>query len=889
MRNRVAHLVAHISGDMPSFTGHDIAHLDALWSTADELVDDSFRINPAEAFLFGGAALLHDAGMTLAAYPGGLSDLECTDEWRDSMAYTLRRWIEGHSSGVAPLDDREIRRIATIDTLRRLHPSKALQLATQKWKHPDGSDEYLIGDSELRDYYGSTIGELAKSHGEDIRKLFELETSLNAPTELPVNWYANRVTVACLLRCADAAQLDGRAPRFAHAIANISDVVSQRHWGFQDGMGRATRHHEALRFTRGKPISRPDAQVWWTCYEALVCVDRELKDCSKLLSDLHCQQLAARYVLGAESPTAMKEFIPTVDWEPLAVLVSASNVPNMVKTIGGKQLYGDDPWLPVRELIQNSADAIRARRKLEVSFGSKPGQGTILLRFIQRRGEYVLEIEDDGIGMSRAVVTGALIDFGKTFWYSDDMRHEHPGLAARGFSATGRFGIGFFSVFSIAKSVQVISRRFDRGPDTSVVLEFPEFYDLRPIFRKATVDEYVRNVSTVISVTLSVDAIARFYPRAQRLKFDAANYSFVASKLCRKIEAMCLMSDSEIIFETESSNAKVLIARDGWLTLEPSKLLGIIMEAGASRSLYVLRPAGVTYEQIVSRITNIYDRSGVVKGRAVLVPSRLGLRDALLMYCGGFATGYANESTVRNALGIVEGTDPNVSRSRSTIDESRLNLAEWASCQARLWEDADSLRGQIFLAPEVFRLKGAPANLKAGRLGNQLLTQSEIRELVKSRSTLHLYHDIAPRIFTRSEYAGGKAISLHDEDATLVSFVPADDTLFIHTKSLQSPESERQFGFDWYPESCVFDEQFSEYLGKLSDLDESWLTLIEEDDADVFNRRTIEQWPILLSIIDEIASYVGIERTFAIHVEVAAKVGQIGKCDVLGPILVFEW
>src|SRR3546814_5071102 len=86
MRTRASALVAKIAGDLPHMTVHDVTHLDALWEMASIATGESFDLNPAEAFVFGGAILLHDAAMTLAAFPGGIAELREQTEWRDLHA-----------------------------------------------------------------------------------------------------------------------------------------------------------------------------------------------------------------------------------------------------------------------------------------------------------------------------------------------------------------------------------------------------------------------------------------------------------------------------------------------------------------------------------------------------------------------------------------------------------------------------------------------------------------------------------------------------------------------------------------------------------------------------------------------------------------------------------
>ena len=66
LRRNAIQLVAQISVDLPQITLHDVRHLDGLWKTADLIAGDNFELTPTEAFVFGAAVLLHDAGHALA-------------------------------------------------------------------------------------------------------------------------------------------------------------------------------------------------------------------------------------------------------------------------------------------------------------------------------------------------------------------------------------------------------------------------------------------------------------------------------------------------------------------------------------------------------------------------------------------------------------------------------------------------------------------------------------------------------------------------------------------------------------------------------------------------------------------------------------------------------
>jgi HSP90 family molecular chaperone len=190
--------------------------------------------------------------------------------------------------------------------------------------------------------------------------------------------------------------------------------------------------------------------------------DGELRAVDGLLADTNRVRLAAKGVLNTDHASRLALDLRTDGWEPADAEIRIRDVPGLVRTLGGNQLYGNRPEVPLRELIQNSADAIRARRKLQ---GQDNSFGQIIVRPGRDETEQQdwIEVEDNGIGMSKTVLTGPLLDFGATFWGTPRMRQEFPGLEASGMEATGQFGIGFFSVFMWGERVRVLTRRYDRA------------------------------------------------------------------------------------------------------------------------------------------------------------------------------------------------------------------------------------------------------------------------------------------------------------------------------------------------------------------------------------------------------------------------------------------
>ena len=90
VRTRASALATQIEVDLSEFTVHDVTHMDRLWELLDVIRGEDVDLNPAEAFVLGGAILVHDLGMAAAAYPGGIDEIRRGDDYRDALAVAVR-------------------------------------------------------------------------------------------------------------------------------------------------------------------------------------------------------------------------------------------------------------------------------------------------------------------------------------------------------------------------------------------------------------------------------------------------------------------------------------------------------------------------------------------------------------------------------------------------------------------------------------------------------------------------------------------------------------------------------------------------------------------------------------------------------------------------------
>jgi len=416
-------LAQRISSDLPGLTLHDEEHLAALWDRASQLTGEGYPINPLEAFVFGGAVLLHDTGHAVAAYEGGLLELKQTLEYRDAVAAILRK------KGANPplIDeianpDQEIADAALFVALRRLHAKQAEVLATREFQ-----GICLIDDHELRNNLAQLIGRVAASHHWDRNLLDEkLHNMRGAPSFMPQEWTIQPVKIACLLRCSDAIQIDQRrAPTFARAI-HAPQGESAIHWLAQQLAQPVVRYEKdfgpgALGFTSQNDFTEDEADAWWIAYDLLKNANKELQGCYQLMKEVDLPPFTADRVAGAESPIQLERYIRTAGWRPVSAEVRVSSVEQIVRLFGGPLLYGPDPSAPLRELIQNASDAVRARRALAAD---ALYEGKVIVSLKEEQDTWQLVVEDDGIGMSERILTGPLIEFGKSFWASEEAQDE---------------------------------------------------------------------------------------------------------------------------------------------------------------------------------------------------------------------------------------------------------------------------------------------------------------------------------------------------------------------------------------------------------------------------------------------------------------------------------
>jgi len=749
-RTVVEHLANDIAVSMPMFTDHSINHIDSLWDTAALLIDDDFPMNPAEAFVLGGAFLLHDLGMGLVAFPNGVDDITSDPLFDDLSAMALARL---KSTSSANIDEDTLRRTArdeaVVTVLRLRHAKQAERLVGQRFRSPSGEEFNLLENTELRSAFGPVIGKIAHSHWFEVDELpHHFPNVLGPHARHPDEWQIDALKIACVLRLADAAHIDSsRAPTYLHAFRRPT-ADSHSHWYFQQRLTRPRVNIDRLEYTSTQVFEADEAASWWLAYETIGMIDRELRKVNALCADLDRHRFLVRSVAGAETPERLARYIPTSGWRPIDARLKVSHVSDVVARLGGKELYGNRPEVALREAVANAADAIRARSKL---YGGS--DLSVVIRMKKEDSDYWLSVEDHGIGMSPEKLVSALTDFGYSHWQSTDMASEYPGLLSQGFKSTGQFGIGFFSTFMIADYVEVKSLKHFEAATETHVLVFPNGLSSRPLLRVAEESERLHGGGTILRAKLRCDPLLDEGLFGTEV-LDESRTHMLRSMLLE----LCALADVDIQLDGPDEDAQVetLLRANDWKTLPPRELF---------RRLYRTRESDPieqamydAYEDVFAEhVRDLKNEDGDIIGRAILAS---GLESAAVkdlwwwpspranVYVGGFYAYY-----IWDCLGAFCGEPLKADRFSAFPVARTDELRRWAESQAELVRRSKYATARSrYGAGDLARSVGAEVPLlPCGFVDGGEITPSILALMLEKRDQLLMIPSFELHVFHRDD------------------------------------------------------------------------------------------------------------------------------------------
>lgn len=168
---------------------------------------------------------------------------------------------------------------------------------------------------------------------------------------------------------------------------------------------------------------------------------------------------------------------------------------NMMKILTS-EIYQGDPYVFLRELLQNSVDAIRMRREILLRNSINAQNSFVINVSIKKHGNEHTAITwtDNGVGMDAYIVKNYLAMAGKSYYMSTDFERENFE-----FDPISKFGVGILSCFMVCDSLEIETERepYFGTVEPALRIEIPSV--LRQ-FRVEPISRQVHKVGTKITV-----------------------------------------------------------------------------------------------------------------------------------------------------------------------------------------------------------------------------------------------------------------------------------------------------------------------------------------------------------------------------------------------------
>jgi molecular chaperone HtpG len=490
----------------PAYTDHGISHVGSIFEASERLIPkavwDKELLSPEDASVLTAACFLHDLGLHLqeAGFAaliaadsqhkplpwfgddqrGRPADIPWASLWQD-FRREARRFsqsqldrILGPAYGDAPqivfgdldtepsgwtLNDR----LLIGEFLRRHHARLAHEIAIYGFPGIV-EDEFPVLGKSLSSL-AEPIGATARSHNEDMRVMVDYVDSRGKGNLRPDG--VVQLYLMGVLRISDYFQLEAKraTPLLLHlrepqSPASVEEwkkhqAISSISWDHKDPHAVSIQvspgHNLRTHLQLGELIAELQAELDLTAavlsetFGASKLPDFQL-ELQRVLTNLHEPDLHRRL-----------SFVPR-----RARMRSAEDLFRLVVD----DLYGNEPAVAGRELLQNAVDAVGERERWEAQnreqlsendFRSQAADVVVEVKEVDDEIG-LLRISDRGIGMTASTVIESFLAAGATFSPSAEAAALDTDGAMRWIKA-GRFGIGVFAAFLLGDLIQVTTRQ----------------------------------------------------------------------------------------------------------------------------------------------------------------------------------------------------------------------------------------------------------------------------------------------------------------------------------------------------------------------------------------------------------------------------------------------
>jgi len=444
----------------PQFTLHDDRHLLRTTELMGLVLGSGVeRLNVIELTLLILSAFFHDQGMVLSEKE--LSSLNVNEDFRlfrDNWLVDHPNYGETASQMNSPLygmprREKIARKLAELDAamltdyIRETHGHRSSEFIHSSY----GRDKRMEIQSVNLSPFLATLCESHILPGKALipRKGFRYDEQIGTYT-------LNMPILAAVLRLADILDFDrDRTPEVLLRSIHFTSSVSLLEWEKHRSVEGWHISSDLIRFSiRCKhPAYEAAARKCMDWIDGELAASKEV--CRRQPRDLN------GYELNLPTHVDRSRIEPLDDTYRFHDLEFSLSRDEVVRLLMTDKLYGNE-HLCIRELLQNSLDALRYRKALFLNAGVQWDEGKVELRHsVNVDGYEVLECTDNGSGMDEDVIQNHFVKIGRSFYRSPFFERERNRLKATGndFDPCSQFGIGFMSCFMLGDSITIKTRR----------------------------------------------------------------------------------------------------------------------------------------------------------------------------------------------------------------------------------------------------------------------------------------------------------------------------------------------------------------------------------------------------------------------------------------------
>lgn len=381
--------------------------------------------------------------------------------------------------------------------LRRHHARLAHEIAFNGIPNGISHGEKIKLASTLNYRFYDLVGFIAKSHNLSLRNAVDRLSKNSKQSDQGIHV----PFVMAVLRIADYIQIHSdRAPSDLLKVKKLISPISRGEWNKHHSIDQIHNNHddpEAI-FIDAEPL---DAITYESLIFLFTDIQKELDISWSILGEIYGRYSDLKLGLNIRrirsSLDNKNDFIEEkrINYIPEVFRFRTAHTQLMELLI--KPLYGNRPEIGIRELLQNSIDAVKERIYLVEKgvISNESNQLKVILTLEKDNDQYFFTVSDNGIGMSKEIVRDYFLNVGASFRHSDIWKEHYTANGKTTISRIGRFGVGVLAAYLLGNKISVQTRHVFEDQGLS--------FECENVHMLIQLDKIYMDIGTVVKIEIS--------------------------------------------------------------------------------------------------------------------------------------------------------------------------------------------------------------------------------------------------------------------------------------------------------------------------------------------------------------------------------------------------